>query len=168
MKEIIIGITAGAATISIIYILITIMRDITTRNAEKLVSAIKQSIVQSNTALNFEKDCEFVRFLIAYKVEHSVNLIFKPMLLTNEKGFITDKILEERSTEIITDILTLLNPSYINIMEKYFGPGQLQDFIAENVYLQLTVAVADINQVKITRMQRKNKIIVEEAKKEKL
>jgi len=120
------------------------------RNLEKILR-IKNDELIKNTSnyANFNKDIEFLLFMIEFKISNVQKMIIEPMALTHQKSLITDSVINEHITEITTSVLNTINENYKKNLYKYFTEDSLTEFITEVVFQAITTSVIDINGRKI-------------------
>lgn len=98
---------------------------------------------------NFEKDIEFLAYIVDFKVKNAIDMIIQPMELTHRKAFINDDIANVHIENITIEILSMLSDDYKQLMYKYFTEDSLVQYIAEIVFQAVNKAIININGKKI-------------------
>lgn len=130
-------------------ILISFLYYFMKKTNKKKIDIIKNNVIKKNTILNFEKDLEFLFFLMEYKIKNAKTFVFDPMLLTHENAIITESIMDDNTDRMVIEIINMITPDYMVVLSKYFTDETLLVFITEFIFKGISTYVIELNKKKI-------------------
>lgn len=104
---------------------------------------------------SFEKDMEFLNFLINYKCNVYYELVIRPLSDIKDNRLLNDTDLNNAVEEITLNIGNAINKDYLNVIYKYFDVEGFKVYLTEIVLTTFTKMITLENKNKIKRMNNR-------------
>jgi len=117
----------------------------------KMMKNNQSTLIANNTKLNFDKDIEFLLYLISYKCEHTKKFMLDAKNVTST-SILNDGDLSNNVDLVVINVTKMINNNYRIILYRYFTPEGLVEFITENVLYTLTSDIVKLNHHKISKL----------------
>jgi len=136
----------------VMVIIVSIIIDIRyKRRYKKMTATTARNIQINNTKLDFNRDVEFLLYLISSNCERYKVLMLEPKQVTSN-GILNNTDLDLNTHSIVLGIIDIISPHYRSVMTRYFNDEGLITFTTEMVIFELTGDIVKLNSKKIIKM----------------
>jgi predicted transcriptional regulator len=117
-------------------------------------------ILQQKMSYDFEKDSQYLRYMISYKCNIYTRMILTTQAKLRTSKLINDKEMEEAVSTITKDVLSNLTKEYRTVLSKYFNNETLNIYVTEIIFDIISKFCTENNKSGLTKvLNRTNEVI---------